>query len=60
MDLSVLLNIVALGLSFIAIMTSVALALRQARLMRHANVLPVLAEVFSEFRSLDFMNTCTT
>jgi predicted DNA binding protein len=47
---SLLLNSAALVFSLMAIIV----ALRQARIMQHANLLPILTEMFNDFRSAEF------
>ncbi|HEV8372957.1 MAG TPA: hypothetical protein VGR68_07120 [Actinomycetota bacterium] len=48
------LNLAALAFSVLAIITSTTIALRQSRLMHHANLLPILTEIFDEFRASEF------
>jgi hypothetical protein len=38
----------------LAIITSTTIALRQSRLTHHANLLPILTEIFDEFRASEF------
>jgi hypothetical protein len=54
MDLSLALNIAALVFSLAAILLSTTIALRQSRLMQHANLLPVMIDKFREFRAPEF------
>jgi hypothetical protein len=52
---SAVLNIVALLASFLALAVSSFLALRQSRLMRDANQLPVVIDLFRELRADTFI-----
>jgi hypothetical protein len=54
MDTGIVVNAIALGFSAIAVTTSTVLALRQSRLMHHANLLPTVTEVFREFTTPEF------
>jgi hypothetical protein len=54
MDTGIVVNVIALGFSAIAVLTSTILALRQSRLMHHANLLPTVTEVFREFNTPEF------
>ena len=47
-------NVVSLALSVAAITLSVVISLRQIMIMRHANLLPVLIDMFREFREPEF------
>lgn len=49
-----LLGAATLAVSLLALAVSVATALRQIRIMHHTNQLPVLVELFQEFRSSEF------
>jgi hypothetical protein len=52
---STVLNIAALCASILALAVSSFLALRQSRLMRHANQLPVVIDLFRELRADTFI-----
>ena len=54
MDAGTLVNILALCFSAIALITSTTFALRQSRLMQHANLLPTVAEILREFNTPEF------
>jgi hypothetical protein len=54
MDASTFMNVLALMFSLIAIIASAIIAMRQSRLMQHANTLSILVELFREFRSGEF------
>jgi hypothetical protein len=45
---------VSLMLSIIALVTSVSFAVRQLMISRHTNMLPVLINVYQEYRSMEF------
>ncbi|MGI5155476.1 DUF4760 domain-containing protein [Microbispora sp. CA-102843] len=47
-------DITALAVSLLALVVSVFTALRQTTMMRHSNQLPVLVELFQEFRSTEW------
>lgn len=49
MDVQVM-NVLTLAFSLVAVIVSTVLALRQAKLMRHNNLLPVIVDIFKEFR----------
>jgi hypothetical protein len=51
---SLLINLAAVTFSLVALITSTAIALRQSRIMQHSNLLPILTELFDQFRSSDF------
>jgi hypothetical protein len=51
---SLLINLGALTFSLVALITSTAIALRQSKIMQHSNLLPILTELFDQFRSPDF------
>jgi hypothetical protein len=51
---SLILNLFSLTFSGSALVVSVFVALRQLRLMQHANRLPVVIDLFREFRSEEF------
>jgi Domain of unknown function (DUF4760) len=51
---SLLINLGALAFSLVALITSTAIALRQSKIMQHSNLLPILTELFDQFRSPDF------
>jgi hypothetical protein len=53
-EASLTVSAIALAFSLIAIVVSAILTLQQLRLMRHANLLPVLIDAFRDFRSLTF------
>ena len=53
--MSTVLNIAALCASILALAVSSFLALRQSRLMRHANQLPVVIDLFRELRADTFI-----
>jgi hypothetical protein len=53
-EASLTLSAIALTFSLIAIVVSAVLTLQQLRLMRHANLLPVMIEAFRDFRSSTF------
>jgi hypothetical protein len=53
-DVGTVLNIVSLGVSLVALALSSFIAWRQAQLMRHANIFPILIDFFREFRSPEF------
>jgi hypothetical protein len=54
MDASLVINMVALVLSLLAIATSAVLALRQSKLMQHANLSLILTNLFEQFRAAEF------
>ena len=54
MDASTLLNIIALAVSFISLMASGLLAMRQTLMMSRANELPILVDLTRDFRSREF------
>jgi hypothetical protein len=54
MDGSQFSNVIALALSVLAVAVSTLSALRQSRLMQHANLLPVLIDMFRDFREHEF------
>ena len=54
-DMSTVLNVAALMASLLALAISSVLALRQSRLMRHANELPVVIDLFRELRADTFI-----
>ncbi len=54
-SISTILNIAALFASLLALAISSFLALRQSRLMRHANQLPVVIDLFREIRADTFI-----
>ncbi|WBB68825.1 DUF4760 domain-containing protein [Micromonospora sp. WMMD812] len=54
MDDVQLINVLTLAFSLVAVIVSTILALRQARLMRHNNLLPVIVDIFTEFRDPAF------
>lgn len=54
MEASLTVSAIALAFSLIAIVVSAILTLQQLRLMRHANLLPVLIDAFRDFRSSTF------
>lgn len=47
-------NAIALALSLVAVAVSAVSAFRQATLMQHANLLPVLIDMFRDFREPEF------
>jgi hypothetical protein len=49
-----LLEKVSFGLSILALVTSAALAMRQLVLSRHTNMLPILIDVYQEYRDVEF------
>jgi Domain of unknown function (DUF4760) len=51
-----LLNFAAVAFSLVAIVTSTTTAVRQSKLMEHANLLPVLSDLFGEFRAPEFFS----
>jgi hypothetical protein len=51
-----LLNLAAVVFSLIAIVASTTTAVRQSKLMEHSNLLPILSDVFGEFRATEFFN----
>jgi len=53
--LTILFNGVALTASIIALVTSAVFALRQSRLMRHANQIPIMIDLFNQVRSPEFV-----
>lgn len=53
--LTILFNGVALTASIIALVTSVVFALRQSQLMRHANQIPIMIDLFNHIRSPEFV-----
>lgn len=52
-------DVLALAVSLLALVVSVFTALRQTKMMRHANQLPVLVELFQEFRSTEWQRAET-
>lgn len=54
-NISTILNVAALSASLLALAVSSLLALRQSRLMRHANQLPVIIDLFRELRADTFI-----
>ena len=52
---SSLFNAVTITASIVALITSIVFALRQSRLMRYASDIPVMIDLFDEFRSSDFV-----
>jgi hypothetical protein len=54
MDFNTTVSLSSLALAVIAAGLSTAVAVRQSRIMHHNNLLPVLIEMFGEFRSADF------
>lgn len=55
MNLSTILNVAAITASLLALAVSSFLALRQSRLMRHANQVPVVIDLFRELRADTFI-----
>lgn len=54
MEASQVSNAIALALSLVAVAVSAVSAFRQATLMQHANLLPVLIDMFRDFREPEF------
>jgi hypothetical protein len=54
MDTNLALNVVALAFSLVAIAVSSIIALRQVKIMQHSNLLPVMIDMFREFRAPEF------
>ncbi|WP_371567052.1 DUF4760 domain-containing protein [Streptomyces canus] len=54
MDRSLLLNLVALFISICAVAISVIFGMRQLAIARHANYIPALLDLLSEFRKVEF------
>jgi hypothetical protein len=54
MDGGILVNALSLAFSVAAVVISAIFAIRQSRLMRHSNLLPVVVEIFKEFRDPTF------
>src|SRR5690349_1787925 len=48
------LNLIAVVLSAVSLVTSVLVALRQTSMMRHTNELPIFVELTNEFRGTEF------
>jgi hypothetical protein len=55
MDASLLLNTLAVGTSFIALLASALLAHRQVKVVAHGNAVPVIVELFREVQTSDFL-----
>lgn len=53
-DASTLVNVVAIAVSLLALGLSTTLAIRQVRISRHANHVPAVLALLTEFRSVDF------
>ncbi|MCZ7458917.1 DUF4760 domain-containing protein [Streptomyces sp. WMMC940] len=54
MSLSLALNLLAVLLSAVALVTSIAVSRRQLRLAQNSNVLPIILQLFKETRDPDF------
>ncbi|WP_406157940.1 hypothetical protein OG806_19760 [Streptomyces sp. NBC_00882] len=54
MDRSLLLNLLALFISICAVAISVIFGMRQLAIARHANYIPALLDLLSEFRKVEF------
>ncbi|MEW2566602.1 hypothetical protein [Streptomyces sp. NPDC047070] len=54
MDGSLLLNLLALSISICAVAISVIFGMRQLAIARHANYIPALLDLLSEFRKVEF------
>src|SRR3954469_19405386 len=54
MECAMALNVVAVTLSVLSVLTTTVIALRQTSMMRHANELPIFIELTNEFRSPGF------
>ena len=54
MDVNLVLNTIALAFSLVAITVSSVIALRQVKIMQHSNLLPVMIDMFREFRAPEF------
>ncbi|WP_406481300.1 hypothetical protein [Streptomyces sp. NBC_01615] len=57
MDGSLMLNLLALGVSVTALATSIAMSRGQLRLAHNSNVLPIIIDMFKETRSPDFLRS---
>ena len=56
MDAALVLGVAALAVSVVALVVSATLAARQVRLLRDANHLPAIVDLFSEFRNVALHN----
>ncbi len=54
MDCSLVLNVVAVIVAFGALAVSLIFAMRQTRIMRQSNQVPLFVDLIQEFRSKDF------
>ncbi|MFF5303503.1 hypothetical protein ACFY5F_29520 [Streptomyces sp. NPDC013161] len=57
MDANLVLNVLALAISTVALAVSGAAANRQLRIAQNSNLIPVIADLFRETRSSDFLTS---